>query len=40
MNNKLRYTYLTNLSIRADELNVGSSDRYDSFNKLGNKSFT
>ena len=34
INSKLRCTYLTNLNMRTDESTVGSSDRYDSFNKL------
>ena len=33
-------TYLSNLSMRADELTFGNSDRYDSFNKLENELFT
>ena len=40
MNWKLRCVYMINLNIKADELTVGSSDRYDSFNKLEKTSFT
>ena len=40
VNSKLSYTYLTNLSVIADELSVDNSDRYGSFNKLAKKPFT
>ena len=39
-NCKLHCIYLTIISVRTDELTVRSSDRYDSFNKLGKKLFT
>ena len=40
MNRKLRCVYPINQSSRADELTMGSSDRYGSFNKLEKTSFT
>ena len=40
MNGKIRCVYQINLSLRADELTIGRSDRYDSFNKLEKTFFT
>ena len=40
MNEKVRYIYQINLSLRVDELAIGSFDRYDSVNKLKKTSFT
>ena len=40
MNRKLRCVYLININMQEDELTVGSSDRYMSFNKLEKTSFT
>ena len=40
INGEIRCVYLINLSLRADGLTIGSSDRYDSFNKLEKTSFT
>ena len=40
MNRRLRCVYLINLSMRADEYTVDSSDSYDSFNKLEKTSFS
>ena len=39
-NSKLHCINLTIISVGTKELTVGSSDRYDSFNKLGKKLFT
>ena len=40
MNGEVRCFYLININGKADELIVGSSDRYDSVNKLEKTSFT
>ena len=40
MNWKLRCVYLININGKADELAIGSFDRYDSVNKLKKTSFT
>ena len=40
MNGKVRCVYQINLSLSVDELTIGSSDMYDSVNKLEKTSFT
>ena len=39
MNGKARCVYQINLILRVDELSIGSSDKYDSGNKLEKTSF-